>query len=443
MPNDARSAWHKTLGQLILTLGIALAFGLVIGQVWPMITIAALGVVAWHYWKLRNLLLRLTARQRLAPSNSAGVWNELDRLLYRSQHEMRARKRRLVDMLRAYRAAAAALPDAIVVVERNSQRIQWFNEAATPLLGLRYPRDIGAALCDRLQPLPLAHWLASGRHAEPLLDTPSPAEPDLRLSLRLIPYSDELWLLVARDVSKLMHLEQMRRDFVANVSHELRTPLTVVHGYLDMLDPAEHPEWAPILTEMQRQSQRMTQLVEDLLMLSRLEAQEALPEEIVSMAPMLTTLKREADALSHRRHTITIEDIAEVDLWGSTKELHSAFSNLVSNAIRYTPAGGSIKIRFSSEHDGGMRLSVEDTGYGIPAAHLPRITERFYRVSTSRSRESGGTGLGLSIVKHVLNLHQARLEIESEVGRGSRFACRFGRERVRARDTVHFSEDIA
>jgi len=443
MPNDARSAWFKTLGQLALVLVVALALGFAIGRVWPVVTVAALGVVAWHYWKLRKLLLRLTARQRLTPSTGPGVWNELDRLLYRGQNEMRARKRRLIDMLRAYRAAAAALPDAIVVVERNSQRIQWFNEASTRLLGLHYPSDLGAALSDRLQPLPVAHWLTGGRHAEPLLDAASPVQPDLRLSLRLIPYSDELWLLVARDVSKLMHLEQMRRDFVANVSHELRTPLTVVHGYLDMLDPAEQPEWAPMLNEMQRQSQRMTQLVEDLLMLSRLEAQEELPEETVSMAPMLATLKREADALSQRRHAITTEDLAGVDLWGSTKELHSAFSNLVGNAIRYTPAGGSIHIRFASERDGGVSLSVEDTGYGIPAAHLPRITERFYRVSTSRSRESGGTGLGLSIVKHVLNLHQARLEIESEVGRGSRFACRFGRERIRARDLDSYPEDHA
>lgn len=441
MPNNARSAWFKTLGQLALILMVALALGFAIGQPWPVITGAALFVVGWHYWKLRQVLLRLTARQRFTPAAGDSVWNELDRLLYRSQNEMRARKRRLIDMLRAYRAAAAALPDAIVVVERNSQRILWFNEAGTRLLGLRYPRDIGAALSDRLQPLPVAHWLASGRHAEPILDTPSPIQPDLRLSLRLIPYSDELWLLVARDVSKLMRLEQMRRDFVANVSHELRTPLTVVHGYLDMLDPTEKPDWAPMLTEMQRQSQRMTQLVEDLLMLSRLEAQEELPEEVVSMVPMLATLKREAEALSQRRHTITIEDSAAVDLWGSTKELHSAFSNLVSNAIRYTPAGGKINIRFSMERGGGPRLSVEDTGYGIPEAHLPRITERFYRVSTSRSRESGGTGLGLSIVKHVLSLHQARLEIESEVGRGSRFTCRFGRERVRARDALYFPED--
>jgi len=318
--------------------------------------------------------------------------------------------------------------------------VQWCNPAASTLLGLHYPRDIGAPLSERLQPLSLARWLAAGRNAEPLMDTPSPVDPDVRLSLRLIPYSDALWLLVARDVSKLMRLEQMRRDFVANVSHELRTPLTVVHGYLDLLDPADQPEWAPMLAEMQRQSQRMTQLVEDLLTLSRLEAQEGVTDEHVGMAPMLATLKREAEALSHGRHRVVVDDAtlaegAPLDVWGSTKELHSAFSNLVSNAVRYTPAGGTITVRFARE-DGGVVLAVTDSGYGIPAAHLPRITERFYRVSTSRSRESGGTGLGLAIVKHVLNLHQARLSIDSEVGLGSTFACHFLTERTLPRDAL-------
>ena len=433
MSPEARNAWFRTLGQLALVLVAGLCVGLLLGRPWPALTTAALGVVAWHYWKLRNLLLRLTARRRIDPPQGEGVWNELDRLLHRGQSEMRARKRRLLAMLRAYRAAAAALPDAVVVVERNSQRVQWFNKAATSLLGLHYPGDIGASIGERLQPLSLSHWLAAGRNAEPMLDAESPIDPELRLNLRLIPYSDEHWLLVARDVSKMLRLEQMRRDFVANVSHELRTPLTVVHGYLDMLDPGEFPEWAPILAEMQRQSQRMTQLVEDLLTLSRLEAQDSVAEESVAMAPMLSTLKREAEALSQHRHTLVVQDEAGVDLWGSNKELHSAFSNLVSNAVRYTPIDGTITLRFAREGDGAV-LSVRDTGYGIPQAHLPRITERFYRVSTSRSRESGGTGLGLSIVKHVLNLHQARLEIESEVGQGSLFSIHFNAERVHPRD---------
>jgi len=440
MPPAARSAWYRTLGMLALVLACALVAGLLLGQPWIAVTFAALAVVAWHYWKLHGVLRRLTVRQRLEPPSGTGVWNELDRLLHRSQADMRARKRRLVAMLRAYRAAAMALPDAVVVVERNSQRVLWFNGAATRLLGLAYPRDIGAALGQRLDTMALAPWLAAGRHAEPMLDAASPLDPGVRLHLRLIPYSEELWLLVARDVTKLMRLEHMRRDFVANVSHELRTPLTVVHGYLDMLDPADNPEWAPMLAEMQRQSQRMTQLVEDLLTLSRLEAQERLEDEPVAMAPMLATLKREAEALSQGRHQVLVEDVAGVDLWGSTRELHSAFSNLVGNAVRYTPAGGTITVRFArSQDDGddrnaGVVLSVSDTGYGIPAAHLPRLTERFYRVSTSRSRESGGTGLGLAIAKHVLNLHQARLEIESEVGRGTTFSCHFGGARVHPRE---------
>jgi len=434
MPPRTRSAWTRTLTQLALALAAALVAGLLLGNVWPVLTFTALAIVVWHYWKLRSILMRLTARRRLPPPTGEGVWNELDRLLYRSQRETRKRKRRLIEMLRAYRAAATALPDAVVVVDRNTQRVQWFNEAANQLLGLSYPADLGAGIGERLQPLPVARWLSAGRRAEPLLDVVSPADPDLRLSLRLIPYSETLWLLVARDVSKMMRLEEMRRDFVANVSHELRTPLTVVHGYLDMLDPREQPDWAPMLAEMQRQSQRMTQLVEDLLTLSRLEAQESIVEEPVSMSSMLSTLKREAEALSQGRHAVSVEDDAHVDLVGSTKELHSAFSNLVANAVRYTPTGGSIVIRLARASDDGAVLSVRDSGYGIPAAHLPRITERFYRVSTSRSRESGGTGLGLAIVKHILHLHQARLEIESEVGRGSLFTCRFGPERVHPRD---------
>ena len=430
MPADNRRAWSGTLARSALLLLVPTVVGASVGYAWPALALAAIALLAWNGWQLRRVLQRLQMRKRPPDPRGNGAWQQFDRLLDRNQDETRARNRRLLAMLRAYRAAADALPDAVVVVERNHQRIVWFNEAATRLLGLQAPRDIDAPLGARLQPLPIAHWLTSGRHAEPMSDVASPAAADVRLNLRLVPYSDELWLLVARDVTKLMRLEHMRRDFVANVSHELRTPLTVVHGYLEMLDPQEQPDWAPMLAEMQRQSQRMTQLVEDLLTLSRLESLETISDDSVAMQPMLATLRNEALALSQHRHAIEVEDRAGVDLWGSQKELHSAFSNLVSNAVRYTPDGGSIGIRFVRDPDGGVTLSVQDSGYGIPAAHLPRITERFYRVSTSRSRESGGTGLGLAIAKHVLSLHQARLDIASEVGRGSCFSCHFGPERV-------------
>jgi two-component system phosphate regulon sensor histidine kinase PhoR len=226
-----------------------------------------------------------------------------------------------------------------------------------------------------------------------------------------------------------MRLEQVRRDFVANVSHELRTPLTVVHGYLDLIEPSQMQEYEPILHELRDQSWRMMQIVEDLLTLSRLEAQDAIPSERVGMRALIETLRREAVALSMGRHAISIERLGAHDLLGSQKDLHSAFSNLVSNAVRYTPPDGRIVLRWESNVSSG-RLSVIDTGRGIPPQHLPRLTERFYRVSTSRSRETGGTGLGLSIVKHVLQLHQARLEISSELGVGSTFACVFGPERL-------------
>ncbi|MGY0504603.1 phosphate regulon sensor histidine kinase PhoR [Luteimonas sp. e5] len=422
MTSHARAAWLRTLTTLAVLLGASLLVGFAIGQPWMLLALTAIAILGWHYWRLRRLLTRLTGRRHVLDPERSGVWNELDRLLATSRDDSRASKRRLIAMLRAYRAAAAVLPDAIVVVDRNSQRALWFNEASERLLGLTWPQDIGAPLGPRLNWLSQPHWLAAGRHAEPLLDESPPGNPSLRLNLRLIPYSEELWLLVARDVGKLMHLEQVRRDFVANVSHELRTPLTVLHGYLDMIDPEDKPEWEAIITEMRRQSGRMTRLLEDLLALSRLDARERTPEEHVPMRSMLTALKREAEAMSQGRHRIEIDDRADCDLWGSAKELHSAFSNLVSNAVRYTPSEGRIVITFEPHVD-GVALRVTDSGYGIPAEHLPRITERFYRVSASRSRDSGGTGLGLAIVKNALALHGGHLEIESEVGRGSTFSC--------------------
>ena len=338
------------------------------------------------------------------------------------------RSRRIAASLRDLRSAAGSLPDAVVLMDA-AQRIRWFNPAAENLLGLQRPQDRGRRLSERLAGSAFAAWLEDGAR-EPLADVPAPGRADGHLNATLLGFGRGLSLLVARDTTELARLEQIRRDFVANVSHELRTPLTVIHGYLELLDPEDVPELAPVLDEMRAQSKRMGQIVEDLLTLSRLETQERVIDERVAMAPLLATLRKEAEALSHGRHRIVVEDTARLDLRGSPKDLHSAFSNLVSNAVRYTPTGGSIAIVWHRTDGGGAVYAVRDTGYGIPAAHLARLTERFYRVSSSRSRETGGTGLGLSIVKHVLNLHQARLEIESTPGRGSTFACHFTAERL-------------
>lgn len=428
--SKSERAWRRSVEIALFGYFMALLVGIVIGQIWPTIAIAGAILLAAYLWRLRGLLLLLVSRRLIPKGEGQGVVDRLQKVLHRRQNESRRRKQRLIRMLRTFREAAAALPDATLMMSERGQRVLWFNAAATRLLGLDYPRDIGQRVTDLIDIARVSAWIDSPNRGETLQDVPSPVDPLVRLSFRLIPYSDDQALLVVRDITKLMHLEHVRRDFVANVSHELRTPLTVVHGYLDMIEPEEQPEWATMLEEMRRQSQRMAQIVEDLLTLSRLEAKDSLPEERIDMAQTLAMLGKEARALSQGRHQISVEDLASCDLLGSEKELHSAFSNLVSNAVRYTPDAGSISIRFELDDNGEPLLSVIDTGYGIPAQHLPRITERFYRVSNSRSRETGGTGLGLSIVKHVLNLHQGRLEVASELGEGSVFSARFAATRV-------------
>ena len=352
------------------------------------------------------------------------------------QHDrFMTRSRRLASNLRDLRNAASQLPDAVVLLDRQ-QQIRWFNHAAESLLGLQRPQDRGALLQQRLAGSALSEWLRNGAQ-EPLNDAGAPGQADGHINVSLLPFGDHEQLLLARDISHLSRLEQVRRDFVANVSHELRTPLTVIHGYLELLDPDDVPELAPVLGEMRAQSKRMGQIVEDLLTLSRLETQHEVADERVLMAGLLATVRKEAEALSQGRHKIILEQACDADLLGSPKDLHSALSNLVSNAVRYTPSGGTITIRWQRTADGAV-YSVSDTGFGIPANHLARLTERFYRISSSRSRDSGGTGLGLSIVKHVLQLHQAHLQIASEPGAGSTFSCHFGAARVLApgkRDT--------
>jgi two-component system phosphate regulon sensor histidine kinase PhoR len=403
-------------------LPAALAAALVIGALlgWLAGDHVAAGIALIAVAEVVLLLTRNRHQARLMMTAPAAISPlQHDRFMTRS--------RRIASNLRDLRNAASQLPDAVVLIDRQ-QQIRWFNHAAEDLLGLRRPQDRGQVLQQRLAGSELAEWLRNGAH-DSLNDAVAPGQADSQLNVSLLPFGDHEQLLLARDISHLNRLEQIRRDFVSNVSHELRTPLTVIHGYLELIDPEDVPELAPVLGEMRAQSKRMGQIVEDLLTLSRLETQHEVVDERVPMAGLLATVRKEAEALSQGRHRITLESTAESDLLGSPKDLHSALSNLASNAVRYTPAGGSITIRWQRE-TGGAVYSVTDTGFGIPASHLARLTERFYRVSSSRSRDSGGTGLGLSIVKHVLNLHQAQLQIESAPGVGSTFSCHFGAARL-------------
>ena len=426
-------AWRNGIWRLALAVAVAIAVGWWLHAIAACVLVVAVVALLLGALRMRALGRWLESGRRQPDATGSGLWAEMQYLVARRRQAAFSEKRHLVRLLRAFRDAAAALPDAVVALD-DDHRIQWFHAAARNLLGLKYPQDVGGHVTNLLRAPRIVDWLRGGG-IDPLNDLPSPGDEALRLNLRLIRYAGDRSLLIARDVSQLMRLEQVRRDFVANVSHELRTPLTVVHGYLDLIEPEQMQEYEPILRELRNQSRRMTQIVEDLLTLSRLEAQNELPSERVGMRPLVEALRREAMALSLGQHTVAVELRGTHDLRGSTKDLHSAFSNLVSNAVRYTPAGGRITLRWESDASGG-RLSVIDTGHGIPAQHLPRLTERFYRVSTSRSRETGGTGLGLSIVKHVLQLHQARLEITSELGVGSVFSCVFGPERLLEPQTV-------
>ncbi len=420
--------WQRLGWRWGLAAVAALALGALVGQPWLALALLLGGCLLYTLVKLYRLHEWLLSRRQQPPAEQYGLWYELNALLRRRRRDEHRRQRRLLALLRTFREAAEALPDAMVYLSAD-QRILWFNRAATGLVGLSHPRDIGVGVTHLLRSPRVVEWLAAGA-AEPLFNVPAPDDERRRLGFRLIRYGEAgQQLLVVRDISQLLRLEQVRSDFVANVSHELRTPLTVLHGYLDLIEPEDAPQLAPMLAEMRTQSVRMTRIVEDLLTLSRLEASDRLADERVRMDAMLRTLRRDAEGLSKGAHSIQARAEIDADLLGSGKELHSAFSNLVSNAIRHTPAGGTVTILWRRA-GAGAALDVIDTGQGIPPQSLPRVTERFYRVSTSRSRETGGTGLGLSIVKHVLNLHQARLEIDSEVGAGSRFSCLFEPDRL-------------
>lgn len=398
-------------------------------SLWLLLAVSA--ILGWH---LRNLL-RLTAwlnrRDKSSPPLSSGIWGDVFDNIHRLQQRERQRKRRLADMLGQFQRSTAAMPDASVVLGPYGD-IQWFNEAARSLLGFR-ARDVGQRIANLIRH-PAFHAFLNQTNGAPHVELPSPVDDRIALLFQIVSYGVDQRLLLARDVTLLKRLEQVRTDFVANVSHELRTPLTVIHGYLETL--AEHVDQAPVdwrqpIRLMYEQSLRMQTLVSDLLVLSRLEMSDDVADaEEVPVPELLSTIHKAALALSGpRRHRITLDVDESLWLRGSAQELHSAFSNIVFNAVQYTPDGGDIAIRWRADGT-GANFEVSDSGIGIPAHHIPRLTERFYRVDVARSRKTGGTGLGLAIVKHVLQRHNARLRVESVVGRGSTFICDFAADSV-------------
>ncbi len=366
--------------------------------------------------------------------DSSGLWEDVFAAFYRLLRRQRRSESRLTATLRDFRKAGQAMPDGLIIVD-GANRIEWCNPKAAQHFGLDAQRDAGQLITYLVRQPQFAEILETEGYAEPLT-LRSARGGDLILSVLIVPYEANRKLIISRDVTDRERVETMRRDFVANVSHELRTPLTVIGGFLETMADMETPNIGLIrrsLPMMSEQAKRMQSLVEDLLVLSRLEsAGHSLREDPVNVPDLVRGLHHDALALSAGRHklTLALESAAWVN--GAEDELRSAFGNLLSNAIRYTPAGGDIELSWRNVADGGAVLAVRDTGIGIAREHLPRLTERFYRVDRGRSRDTGGTGLGLAIVKHVVNRHAARLEVSSEPGRGSCFSVVFPPGRLTA-----------
>lgn len=368
--------------------------------------------------------------------NGSGVWEDVFASLYQEQRRHSRSQTQLSSALGRFRHAASALPDGVVVLNAANE-IEWCNPPAEVKLGLNLAQDENQPINYLVRHGDFIRYLQEQDYSEPIKLT-SWRNPEATLEIQLIPFGTKQKLLICRDVTQLEKIEAMRRDFIANVSHELRTPLTVVGGFVETLldmDGAIPESTRSYFNMMQEQTNRMRRLIEDLLTLSHIESNVQPPEDTeIEMPALMNMLLNDANALSQGKHKISVEIDANLNLVGALEELQSALSNLVSNAIRYTPKDGTIHISWKSHNHHAM-FSVQDNGIGIEQQHIDRLTERFYRVDRSRSRETGGTGLGLSIVKHILTRHQAQLQITSELGAGSTFSVIFPKARIVGKDS--------
>jgi two-component system phosphate regulon sensor histidine kinase PhoR len=362
--------------------------------------------------------------------HGAGTWDLIFAKIYRIAKSGEQQRQQLAETLKDFRSATQAMPDGVVTLDEDNQVI-YANEQAEEQLGISNEKDGGRNLINIVRHPDFVAYL-NGTDWDKSIVLRGLRDSERVLQLQLIPYGTHQRLLMTRDITQLDRLETTRRDFVANVSHELKTPLTVLSGFLETIRelPVTEAQRNQYLGLMHAQAHRMENIVEDLLVLSKLESTNApAQEDSIDMREMMDRLTTDANTMSRSQHHIECTAASSAKLIGAEDELASAFSNLVSNAIRYTPAGGTIRLTWSINPEGCAVFSVEDTGPGIEPQHLPRLTERFYRVDRSRSRETGGTGLGLAIVKHVATRHQATLLIDSEVGKGSCFSMVFPEKR--------------
>lgn len=425
--------WGRPLTSLLLAAVIALLIGLSVGATWGLasFSIYLLAQVLHHLRNLHDLAIWLRSPTSEAVPSGSGSWETVYYNLRKLTRVSEQRQHNLTKALDRFRQAAEAMPDGVVILDQEGH-VDWCNTKAIRHFELDPQQDRGHQITNVVRQPEFVDYLASQQWEQSLVLRNLRGQ-DVVLSIQVVPFDETQRLMLSRDITQVDRMQMVHRDFVANVSHELRTPLTVVSGFVETLidTPSLPREQAERYLElMHQQSSRMQRLVEDLLTLSKLEnADNRLREETVDVTELLQQVLGEGESLSAGRHQVELHLETSLQLQGNRDELHSAFGNLVSNAIRYTPEGGCISITWK-EVPQGAALLVQDTGIGIEARHLTRITERFYRVDRSRSRETGGTGLGLAIVKHVLTRHQGRLEVESVLGKGSTFSARFPAHRT-------------
>lgn len=423
---------------MLLGLGAcALGVGLFLGPAWGFgIFSGLLLLLAVYHVENMRALAEWTRQPLGAPvPSAAGLWDLVFSDLHRRVKLAEAQRKRLSSSLEQFRDASQAMPDGVVFLSAGDA-IEWVNQQAERQLGLDAQQDLGAPITNLVREPDFVAFLRGEHFIQPLLFQ-SRRHHQNTLLIQVIPYGEGQKLILARDITQLQRLESMRRDFVANVSHELRTPLTVVKGFLetmeDGLEDYDAVQLRHFLALAAEQSQRMQRLIDDLLSLSALETGAPDPvEEETPMSELLEDVRKQAELLSSGRHRIELAVAADAMIRGSRKELLSAFGNLANNAVRYTPEGGHVSLAWDWNGRTGGAFSVRDDGIGIAPEHIPRLTERFYRVDRGRSRESGGTGLGLAIVKHVLSRHQGELQVESTPGKGSCFTALLPARRLRA-----------
>ncbi|MBM96137.1 MAG: phosphate regulon sensor histidine kinase PhoR [Oceanospirillaceae bacterium] len=424
--------WRREIRRLAYLLTASGTIGYTQGFTVEALTLTLLGYIGWQWLQLYRLHRWLEQGQTTVLPKTLGIWGAIFTETQRLQKQSIKHQQSLQGIINRIQDSTAALQDALLMVD-SSGSLEFWNKAAEEYLGLRSPVDIGQPITNLIRNPEFKAYFDKADYSEPLVMV-SPINPRQHLQFNITLFGRKDRLILVHDITRLIHLEQMRKDFVANVSHELRTPLTVIAGYVETMQMAADmlpPRWPRMLDQMSGQSRRMETLIKDLLMLSRLETTNIEPAMPVDIPALVRAIHADAEALSDGRHTFSVRIEGHDKLMGFDNEIHSAFSNLAFNAVKYTPEGGHIELIWERDEQEG-RFTVADDGVGIEAHHIPRLTERFYRADPSRSVETGGTGLGLAIVKHVLLRHDGHLDISSDIGQGSQFSCVFPTDRIRS-----------